>query len=210
VLIAWIAFGRNQLIRTCAVLMICALPLSSILTRPATLWTSQRTITTEAGVITPAGSPVAGDAGTANAPVEPAASSAPAALPSAAEVYAAQRAAAAWIESNTPRDAVLATTDPLSALVPALTGRQMFIAGNRYQVGLGAEENIDTVRARSDASVALGSGPDPGAITMLCSAGGEWIWVTGAVSPAWQGSADLVYSNDQVSILRLPQGACSA
>jgi hypothetical protein len=91
-----------------------------------------------------------------------------------------------------------------------LTGRQMFIAGNRYQVGLGAEENIDTVWARSEASLALGAGPDPGALAMLCSAGGEWIWVAGAASPTWQGSADLVYSNDQVSILRLRQGACSA
>lgn len=213
VLIAWIAFGRDHLIRTCAVLTICALPFSSILTRPATLWTSQRTITTEAGVITPAGSPQVSDAGAAsatNTDTETAASGASTSFPGAAEVYTTQRAAAAWIESNTPRGAVLATTDPLSALVPALTGRQMFIAGNRYQVGLGAEENIDTVRTRSDASVALGSGPDPGAITMLCSAGGEWIWVSGAVSPTWQGSADLVYSNEQVSIFRLRQGACSA
>jgi hypothetical protein len=217
-LVAWLAFDRGHLLRTFVVLTICALPLSSILTRPATLWTSQRTITTEAGVVIPAssiqvgGALVAGGVDGAFTEFDTASSSAPAPAtsPNAADIYASQRSAAAWIESNTSKDAVLATTDPLSALVPALTGRQMFIAGNRYQVGLGAEENIGTVWARSEASLALGLGPDPGALAMLCSAGGEWIWVAGAASPTWQGSADLVYSNEQVSILRLRQGACSA
>ncbi len=222
VLVAWLAFGRGHLIRTCAVLTICALPLSSILTRPATLWTSQRTITTEAGVITPtSGSGVSGSGVSASASSIGDTEQPPESMPalsdqttptttSDTDIYAAQRAAAEWVEAHTSADAVIATTDPLSALVPALTGRQMFIAGNRYQEWLGAEENIDTVRARSEASIALAAGPEPRALSLLCSAGGRWVWNAGGVSAKWQAAADVVYSNDQVSILKLRPGACPA
>ena len=202
--VAMFAFRRGQIIRACVALTICALPLTSILTRPETLWTSQRKVTTEIGAITPDGS------GHKNESIGSTLSRAQPVVMAGAQAFSAQRDAATWVDSNVPRNAVLATTNPVSALVPALTGRQMFVAGNTYQVGLGAASDIDTVFARSAASLAFTAGPDRHALDLLCSAGGRWIWATSTVSPSWNGLADVVFLNDQVSILKLRPEACSA
>jgi len=198
-LVAWRVFDRRYPWRACAVLITCALPMTAILTRPAVLWTSQRTITTESGAVSPVS--VAGT---------PAASTPQPGSPSAANLYSAQRAAAEWIDSHTTADAVIATTDPVSAIVPALTGRETFIAGNLYQVGLGDEGDIETVRSRSAASVAFSDGPDSRALQLFCSAGGSVIWVAGTPALSWQGTADVVYANDLVSLLQLRPGFCTS
>ena len=163
------ARGTRARLVAAAALTVAGLALVSIGTRPSTLWTGSRPVTTEAGVVLPS----------QGLTLNPAASPAvpPAATADWAQAYAWAAEAATWIDGNVPDDAVLATGDPVSALVPALTGRRMYIAGSIYQVGLGAADEIDDVIARSEASRRFAAVTDEAAARPLCEAGVRWAWL---------------------------------
>ena len=177
-------------------LAVAGLTLTSIGTRPAALWTSARPITTERGEIAPAGA-----SPTESGTVTPATTAATAG-------YAATLAAAQWLVAHSPVDAQVATSDPVSALVPALTGRQMYLAADLYQVGLGRADEIDEIGRRRDVSLALGTGPTVADYAALCAAGVDYVWATASPDQVRATGLEVVYQQPEVTILKMPEGQC--
>ncbi len=187
--------GRRSVVHVVA-LSIAGLAIASIATRPAAIWTSSRPITTEAGTVQPVGGGLS-EAAPPNAIVVDATNE---------ERYAWAHEAAQWIAANTADDAILATSDPLSALVPALTGRQMYLAGELYQAGLGRSGELDDVAVRASASRDFAAAQSQDSIAPLCAAGVDYAWLEGSATEASAGA--VVFSNDGVQILSLAQLGC--
>jgi hypothetical protein len=197
------ASGGRARLAAIAALTVAGLTLVSIGTRPSTIWTGSRPVTTEAGVVLP----------TQGLTLNPAAStpSGQAAATSTAwpQVYAWADEAAAWVQANVPADAIVATGDPVTALVPALTGRRMYIAGSIYQVGLGAADEMDDVIARSEASRQFARTPDEASARQLCEAGARWAWLGGPPTAIDPSVGEIAHQNGGVTIVRLTTPACS-
>lgn len=170
-------------------LSISALVLTSVFTRPAVLWTESRPLTTDIGVVTP--NPELG----VISPVTNAGGSLLNNLLSAAE----------WLNANTEHSDQIATNVPVSSFIPALTGNQMYLAGSRYQAGLGDASQLSEVDRRGDISAsisgAISNNPsDETVLQELCETGVAYVWIEG---PASAGENQPVYSNESVSIYSL-------
>lgn len=192
---------QGQVVVPALALAVAGLTLTAIGTRPAAAWTSSRPITTERGEIAPAGG-LPGevtDGGTAGTTAGSAASSTD---------YAATLSAARWLDANSSVDAQIATTDPLPALVPALTGRQMYLAGDIYQVGLGRADELPEIDRRRAVSQALGTGPTADDYAALCAAGVDYVWVATAPDDVRATGLEVVYQQPEVTILKFPVGQC--
>jgi hypothetical protein len=140
-------------------------------------WTTSRPVTTEAGSVQPQPD------GTVVASV----------------AYADAVVAAGWLAAQ--GDALVATSDPSSSWVPALSGRTMFLAGERYQLGLGPSGEADLVATRSAQSRAFAVDPSPSTAAPLCAAGVDYAWL----EPAAAGVPETViaFRTDTVRIVRL-------
>lgn len=140
---------------------------SSILTRPATAWTSGRQVITEVGVMQPA---AITDTPTSD-------------FPSGPVTFDDRISAARWLAANAAVDDIVATTDETSAFIPAYTGLRMFLAGSRYQVGLGNASDITEIQRRAAVISDLREGSPEAmeqALLALCVASVRWLW--------WEGS----------------------
>jgi hypothetical protein len=130
-------------------------------------------------------------------------------MPAKNEWSAAEVEAADFLRDLSSIDDVVATDQPDSAVVPALTGLRTFISGAEYQVLYGRPADVIGVPVRVAVSERLKSGPNPGDLAVLCSSGVTWLWVHGPVVPReWQPFADLEFSNERLSLLKLNAGAC--
>ena len=139
---------------------------SSILTRPATAWTSGRQVVTEVGVMQPA---AITDTPTSGVPIGPV-------------TFDDRTSAARWLAANAAVDDIVATTDETSAFIPAYTGLRMFLAGSRYQLGLGNASDITEIERRAAviSNVREGSpGATEEALLALCVASVRWLWWEG-------------------------------
>jgi hypothetical protein len=113
--------------------------------------------------------------------------------------------AADWVSANTARRDQIATNSPVTALIPALTGNQMYLAGSRYQAGLGDTSQVGEVLRRAELSAALDvaaidNGAKDATIQQLCQAGVAYVWLEGALII---GVMQPVYSNDSIAIYSL-------
>ncbi len=118
-------------------------------------------------------------------------------------------AAAEWVSANVPIEGIIATYNPDSLEVPALTGRRTFLSGNRYQVGLGDSAAATQVPLRAAVSWGLGDGPGEGRLAAICQAGVGWLWLAGPQAAAtWEGTATVAYQNPSITVLSLDPGAC--
>ena len=168
---------------------ISALVLTSVFTRPAVLWTESRPLTTDIGVVTPDSG--AGGASVASTPV--------------GNLFVNLVSAAEWIVANTDRFDQIATNVPVSSFIPALTGNQMYLAGSRYQAGLGDASQLAEVDRRGEVSAlisvaVLNDLSDETVLQELCETGVEFLWIEGPVSP---NANQPVYSNESVTIYSL-------
>lgn len=155
---------------------------SSILTRPATLWTSARQVVTEVGVMQPSA---------ITSPPSPDATAGPA-------TFTDRVLAAGWLEQKADISDIVATSDDTSAFIPAYTGLRMFLAGSRYQVGLGNASDINEIDRRASVISDLRDGSPEElerAIAELCAASVRWLW--------WEGSPPTRLTNFVVK----PRGA---
>ncbi len=198
IVVAVFSRTRRSMVNVIA-LSIAGLAVASIATRPAAVWTASRAITTEAGTVQPVGGGLS-----ETALPSPILSS----LDATTEVrYAWRREAAEWIAAATPEDAIVATGDPISALVPALTGRQMYLAGQLYQAGLGRAGELDDVGSRAVNSRQFAATPTPQAARPLCDAGVDYVWLDGQL-PGISPDA-VAFSNEGVTILNLAALGCA-
>jgi hypothetical protein len=161
---------------------VIALTLTSLLTRPAVVWTQSRQTVTDIGVVTPT---PASDVLETNS-----SSSSPS--------YLIRADASAWLKANTSASDLIATSAPGLTNIPALTGRQMYLAGSAYQLGLGNAAEADTVLRRSTLSTDLITSEWPSASAQMCTAGVDWFWIEGADPNLYASKA--AYSFGFVSI----------
>jgi hypothetical protein len=197
VVAAWRRPG-GRIVMPAVALSVAALALTSIATRPAALWTANRPVTTERGGIAPeSGLPLV------SAPATP-----PPDRP--ADMDALTQQAATWLSQNSSVSDVVVTSYPTSALVPALTGRPMYLAGDVYQVGLGGTDELDTIAERRAVSFGLNDGPDPERTAALCAAGVDWVWFFLNSDGARAYGLPIAYENAAVTILTLPAASCAA
>jgi hypothetical protein len=177
-----IALGRGpRRVLAGTALAVAAITLTAIGTRVSSAWTISRPVTTEAG----------------SRPVE----STPSAPDTGAEgmAYADAVAAGEWLSGRA--SAVVATGDPASSLVPALSGRQMFLAGERYQVGLGPASEEEVVLTRALQSRAFAAAPSDAAAGPLCEAGVDYVWLEPGAGPVPEPA--IAYRNGTVRIVEL-------
>lgn len=189
----------NRVLGPVLALSVAALALTSIATRPASIWTANREVTTEYGGFAP-------DSG---APFTQVADTNPRPDGTPEDVDALTSQAAAWLEATSDVTDIVATAYPTSALVPALTGRQMYLAGDAYQVGLGRADEMGTIDERREVSFGLNAGPDPARLAQLCAAGVDYVWFFLNSSGARALGLPVAFENDAVTILRLPRESCA-
>ena len=120
------------------------------------------------------------------------------------------QAAADWVLAHASTDDVIATNVVFSPLVPALTRHRMMIAGLLYQAPYGTPSQLPTVLDREKASLAFIDTPSASSLAPLCAAGAGWIWVENARTSVrqWSPWAEVAYSNDAVTILRVASDHC--
>ena len=95
-------------------------------------------------------------------------------------IYVDRTNASVWLKENTARLDLIATSAPSLTNIPAFTGRQMYLAGSVYQLGLGNTAEVNTVLTRSTLSTALATSEWATAIEQMCAAGVDWFWIEGA------------------------------
>lgn len=149
---AAVARGHRRVLVATA-LTLAALTFTAIASRASSVWTASRTVTTETGSVQPQPGDVA----------------------VTAVSYDDAVAAADWL--STRPGTLVATSDPTSAWVPALSGRTMFLAGERYQLGLGPAGQEPAVTERSAQSRAFAGRPSPATAGPLCVAGVDYVWL---------------------------------
>lgn len=118
--------------------------------------------------------------------------------------------AAIWAAENLSREAILATNRPESLEMTALGARRAYLAGIRYQIGLGAASSASAVPVRAAISHSLNQGPTRDSLAALCSAAVTHLWFEGRPDlEAWGPSTTRAYANDSVTILELNANACA-
>jgi len=148
---------------------ISALVFTSIFTRPAVLWTQSRELTTEIGIVKP------------NRDSEMLIGSGDTAIETN-PLIANQFAAAQWLEVNASINQIVATSNPDSSFIPAFTGRQMFLAGERYQLGLGSTGEDREIKRRSVLSTSLLTDQATTSAQQMCKEQVSFLWIEGEVS----------------------------
>ena len=158
------ALTVREVVLGATAMTVIALTLTSLLTRPAVVWTQSRETVTDIGVVTPA---PASEVLVTNSPI-------------GSPTYINRADASVWITDNTAQSDLIATSAPSLTNIPALTGRQMYLAGSAYQLGLGSAAEAGTVLRRSTLSAALITNEWPSASAQMCAAGVDWFWIEGA------------------------------
>lgn len=186
-LLAWLVVRRrtpqaSEAWKSVTALTVGVIVLTSIATRPAAAWTSTRPITTEMGVVQPT---------TGNPAISPNA---------AGESIDQDRSrGVSWLNENAPDEAIVATTDTVSAFLPAVTGLRTYLSGAPYQAGLGATGSRAEVDRRSAMMAALSSDEWESVVPELCDAGVDYFWVEGTAPVIDNVAADFV--SDAVVII---------
>ena len=75
------------------------------------------------------------------------------------------------------------TNRPDSSFIPAFTGNQMYLAGERYQYGLGAADQRAEIERRSLISRSLTPRLDQSTLRTLCQEGIDFVWIESQDDP---------------------------
>ena len=143
---------------------ISALVLTSILTRPAVIWTESRTLTTEMGLIQPM------------TPAETMQGQLPA-IQEGSDPLSARFTASQWLNDNTSVDDIVITNRPESSFIPAFTGHRMYLAGQEYQFGLGPVSQHAEIERRAELSRDLENLMSTDLARILCQEGIAFAWI---------------------------------
>ncbi len=166
---------------------VSALVLTSIFTRPSVLWTESRPLTTGIGIVQPSAPSAADENQTPTGSVD-------------SRGLAAGFNAVDWLIRNAQVEDIVATNRPDTSFIPAFTGNQMYLAGERYQYGLGAAGQRAEIERRSLISRSLTAGLGQVALKTLCQEEIDFVWIesqadsfppTGAVTSESFGNINL-------------------
>jgi hypothetical protein len=126
------------------------------------------------------------------------------------EISSDQIAAANWLRSNSATDQLVATNITFSALVPALSDRQMLIAGLQHQAPYGRPDQMQLLLDREANSWAFIDSPTAQTLAPLCADGVDWVWVDNARTSArtWEPFATVTFATPDTTILRINPSAC--
>lgn len=118
--------------------------------------------------------------------------------------------AADWLRQNVARDGLVATNIAYGSLVPALSGRPMYVSEIRYVGAFARPDRIDELLAREAATWAFIDSPSDATAAPLCAAGIDAIWVDPARTSSrdWEPWATPVIVEDDVIVLRFNDSAC--
>ena len=121
-----------------------------------------------------------------------------------------QAAAGRWLDEHAGTDDLLATNVTYSAIVPALTGRQMYVSAIHYQAPYGRAADIPILLEREEQSWAFIDEPSAATAAVLCDAGVRWVWVRPDATAArdWRPFAEIAWQADDVIVLQLTSAAC--
>ena len=151
-------------------LSVSALVLTSIFTRPSVLWTESRPLTTGIGIVQPSDPSAADESQTPSGSVD-------------SRGIEAGFNAADWLVSNSQVEDIVATNRPDTSFIPAFTGNQMYLAGERYQYGLGAADQRAEIERRSLISRSLTAGLGQVALKTLCQEEVDFVWIESQADP---------------------------
>jgi hypothetical protein len=82
----------------------------------------------------------------------------------------------------------------------------MFIAGQRYQTGLGRADELDDVATRAQQSRVFSAKPSPATAAPLCAQGVDYAWLERSPDPFPPDS--VLFTNDSITIVSLAGWAC--
>ena len=121
-----------------------------------------------------------------------------------------QAAAAEFLRTSSAIDTVIATNDVDSYLVPALTRRSTFISGAPYQGVYGSTAAAAVIPERREANENFLVNVDEAAVSEVCAAGVEWVWLDAGRLPQIDPGklSSVAFSNDTVTIIRLDSSLC--
>ncbi|MDP1878048.1 MAG: hypothetical protein Q8M17_10895 [Actinomycetota bacterium] len=122
----------------------------------------------------------------------------------------AQVGAAAWLRQHVGDDGLVATNIAFGSLVPALSGRTMYVSEIRYLAKYGRASRIDDMLAREEATWSFVESPSAATATPLCEAGVDALWVDPDRTSTrdWAPWAAPVITADDVIVLALDPSAC--
>ncbi|MHB1164299.1 MAG: hypothetical protein ACYC3K_03565 [Candidatus Nanopelagicales bacterium] len=122
----------------------------------------------------------------------------------------AQVRAAQWLRQNVGDDGLVATNIAFGSLVPALSGRTMYVSEIRYLAQYGRAGQIPDMLARESATWAFLGEPSAATAAPLCAAGIDAIWVDPGRTTTrdWAPWATPVITADDVVVLAMDPSAC--
>ncbi|MDO8307670.1 MAG: hypothetical protein Q7V58_04845 [Actinomycetota bacterium] len=118
--------------------------------------------------------------------------------------------AADWLRQHVGDDGLVATNIAFGSLVPALSGRTMYVSEIRYLAKYGRSSRIDDMLAREEATWAFVDAPSAATATPLCEAGVDALWVDPdrTTTRDWAPWAAPVITAEDVIVLALDPSAC--
>jgi hypothetical protein len=96
----------------------------------------------------------------------------------------ARFSAADWLVANSNVEDIVITNSPDTAFIPAFTGNRMYLAGQRYQFGLGPVSQRGEIERRAELSRSLSAGVGAEMAQALCQAGISLVWIEGGNNQA--------------------------
>jgi hypothetical protein len=166
---------------------VSALVFTSILTRPAVLWTESRTLITDFGLVQSVPNPIE-ESGEQLASL------------AQSDEMPARFSAADWLVANSNIEDIVITNRPDTAFIPAFTGNRMYLAGQQYQFGLGPVSQHGEIERRAELSRSLSTGDGAEMAQALCQEGISLVWIEGGNE---QAGLTPIFSTGDISLFDL-------
>lgn len=117
-----------------------------------------------------------------------------------------QNEAALWLRNASAPEDILATNQPESAMIPAVSAMRTYLSAVPYQEMYGSRGQAPLVGERQAHSLDLANGLTPELAAVFCSAGVDWLWIGNSESDV---DLPVAFANDEVTIYALASASCT-
>lgn len=117
-----------------------------------------------------------------------------------------QNEAALWLRNAAAAGDILASSQPESAMIPAVSAMRTYLSAVHYQEMYGSRGQAPLVGERQAYSLDLENGLTPELAAVLCSAGVDWLWIGGSTSDV---DLPVAFANNEVTIYALTSASCT-